>query len=232
MNHKFILSLFATALVSAAAQGATASISVNYNNLTNVVISVSGASANDRVSVRTVDGTEVAWTTIGSASGKVTPLSGSPLTNGVYYIITTGDGSGTYAGEFTNGVGAVQIFSAAASASPADTTGGDWATGLAPAVSDGKYTINGTAQFYVTASRPSKKFYSVDTVVDYTSFAQQDDLDNIDSDGSVAGIVAVSNNTTKEWRALTGVSTWTPLKSKGSIAAPELSTEYRSRAHV
>ena len=37
MNNKLVLSLFATALVSAAAQGATASISASYNNLTNVV---------------------------------------------------------------------------------------------------------------------------------------------------------------------------------------------------
>ena len=229
MNNKLVLSLFATALVSAAAQGATASISASYNNLTNVVISVSGASANDRVSVRTVDGTEVAWTTIGSASGEVTPLSGSPLTNGVYYIITTGTGSGTYAGEFTNGVGVVSIFSATASGSTETKDGGDWAAGLAPTISSSKYTINGTAQFDVSAARPEKRFYSVDTVVNYTSFAEQDDLTSFDSNGSIAGIVAVSNDTTKEWRALTGASTWTPLKSKGSIT-PGLSTAYTLRA--
>ena len=217
----------------------TTGVSASYNNLTNVVIDVSSAmpEKESRVSVRTVDGTEVAWATVSGTPGVLDPLCGSvtpqlvygDLTPGVMYLATV---DGEEAGEFANGVGMVTNFHAEATgADSEDKWGGDWAPGLAPAATTGEgYAISGTSRFDITAERPEGRYYCVDAAVRYSGFASEEDLDFFSGDDAVAGIVAVSNGTVKQWRALASPSGWVPLAGKGTAMVPELDADYTVRA--
>ena len=215
-----------------------ADISASYNNLTNVVVGISGAMPNttSTVKVQTVDGTVVASATISEASCDVTPQLAAlvaGLDPGVMYqIVVEDEYTAESAGEFMNGVGVVTNFYAKATGAGAEEkSGGDWASGLAPTAITGEgYAINGTARFNVTAERPDGGYYCVDAVVKYSSFASNEDIMDFASDDCFAGIVAVTNGTTRHWAALSSSGEWVPLAGRESAIAPELCEEYTVRA--
>ena len=227
-----MLALFATALVSAAAQGAyTVSSVANGYNLTNAAITVSGSSSASTIKILHTDGTDLSPAASQSVSSAGTIYLGK-LDAGVVYLIV--DGSAT-TNSYVNGIfvsstnALIEVFHSYASGTTENHSNMGWATGMGPnSTAGGYYVINGTSQLNNNNAThlEAEKYLRVDTKINYSSFAEQDDLTSFDSDGSIAGIVAVSNGSETTWRALTGASTWTTL----SGATPTLNADLILRA--
>ena len=216
MNNKLVLSLFATALVSAAAQGANVNVTgvAGGYNLTNALVTVETGTGSMTLYALHTDGTTARSRESVSSAGT---YALGQLDAGVIYLVTSGGGA---TNEFLNGIfvnntnALVEVFHSYASDTTANHSNMGWATGMEPnSTAEGYYVINGTSQLNNDNAThlEAEKYLCVDTKINYSSFAEQDDLTSFDSSGSIAGIVAVSNGSEKTWRALTGANNWTTL---------------------